>query len=264
MLVASKRDVAGQNAFSALMDLVGLGRNGSGKGSFEFSGKECLPLEVEADIVHAGSIVERFSPSLVIHLSRHSSASKVPTLSVHAPGNVSGADFGGEPRTVSIAPASAMLAALKELKRQRDALCPEFEVCYEATHHGPCLDAPSMFIEIGSDLERWRQENAGYALAHAALAAVKAETESGAAVGLGGTHYCPKFTRLALEGSLPFGHMLPKHSLGSVDAPFLRYVLGRNAETVEVVVLDWKGMSGRDKARLVPELEKLGLRLERV
>ena len=264
IFVASKIDVAGQNALSALMDIIGIGRSSMGEQVFEISGRECISIEVDVDIVHTGRMVEKYNPSLVIHLSRHSSASKIPTLSVHVPGNVSGADLGGEPRKISIAPASAMFAALKELERQRASLCPDFNVLFEATHHGPSLDVPSMFIEIGSDLERWRQEKAGYALAHAALEAAKAEPIGTAAIGLGGTHYCPKFTQLALEKSQLFGHMFPKHSLGSLDAPFLSYVLGRNLEPIEKVVLDWKGISGSDKARLVPELEKLGLRIERI
>ncbi|MGQ9515072.1 MAG: D-aminoacyl-tRNA deacylase [Thermoproteota archaeon] len=263
IFVVSKKDVAGQNSLSALRTILGF-RDSSDLKRFYVSGKECMLIEVDVDIVHVGRMVEKFCPSLVIHLSRHSSESKIPTLSVHVSGNISSADLGGEPGKISIAPASAMLAVLKELKKQRDFLCLDFDVCYEATHHGPSLDVPSIFIEIGSDLEKWRQEKAGYALAHASLAAVKAEPTASAAIGLGGTHYCPKFTQLALEESQPIGHILPKYSLEYVDGSFLRYALTRSVEPIDKVILDWKGISGNDKARLIPELEKLGLPIERV
>jgi D-aminoacyl-tRNA deacylase len=120
-----------------------------------------------------------------------------------------------------------------------------------------------MFIEIGSNEERWRREDAGLAVAKAALAAVRAETSGSAAIGLGGTHYCPKFTQLALRRSQPFGHILPKYALEAVNGAFLKYAIERTLEPVDRVVFDWKGMSGNDKERLVPEVEKLGLRLER-
>jgi len=264
IFVASKRDVAGQNAVSKLRELVGLGPPTEGRERFDLSGRECMLIEVDVDIVYVGRMVEEYNPSLVIHLSRHSSAAGIPTLSVHVSGNISNADLGGEPKTISVAPAMAMLAALKELQLQREALNLDFNVCYEATHHGPSLDVPSMFIEIGSSPERWRRDDAGQAVAKAALAAARAISTGTAAIGLGGTHYCPKFTQLALECSQPFGHILPKYALGGVDGAFLSYAIRRTLEPVDRVLVDWKGTSGIDKERLMPEVKKLGLGIERV
>jgi len=264
VFVVSKRDIAGQNAASELRKLVGTRRCSNGKEYFDISGRECLLVEVEMDIVYVGRMVEEFDPSLVIHLSRHSSAAGIPTLSVHVSGNISNAELGGEPRTISIAPSTAMLTALKELQLQKEMLNLDFNVCYEATHHGPSLDVPSMFIEIGSSEERWRREDAGKAVAQAALASARVKPTGSAAMGLGGTHYCPKFTQLALESSQPFGHILPKYALEAVDGAFLRYAVKRTLEPVDKLLVDWKGISGGDKARLLPEAEKLGLRIERV
>jgi len=263
IFVASKRDTAGQNAMSKLRELIGLGPSAEGGERFDLSGRECMLIEVDVDIVYVGRMVEEYDPSLVIHLSRHSSAVGIPTLSVHVSGNISGADLGGEPRAISVAPAVAMLAALKELQRQREALNLDFNVCFEATHHGPSLDVPSMFIEIGSSPERWGRDDAGQAVAEAALAAARAISTGKAAIGLGGTHYCPKFTQLALERSQPFGHILPKYALKDVDGAFLRYAVKRTLEPVDRVIADWKGIGGDDKGRLLPEVEKLGLQLER-
>ena len=264
IFVTSKRDIAGQNIIFKLRELVGLGPPGKGNERFDLSGMECMLIDVDVDIVHVGRMAEEYRPSLVIHLSRHSSAAGIPTLSVHVSGNISDADMGGEPKTISVAPAMAMLAALKELQLQREAMNLDFNVCYEATHHGPSLDVPSMFIEIGSNAERWRREDAGQAVARAALAAARATSIGTAAIGLGGTHYCPKFTKLAIERSQPFGHILPKYALGGVDGAFLGYAMRRTLEPVDSVLIDWKGISGMDKERLMPEVEKLGLRIERI
>jgi len=120
-----------------------------------------------------------------------------------------------------------------------------------------------MFIEIGSSPERWRREDAGQAVARAALAAARATSIGTAAIGLGGTHYCPKFTKLAIERSQPFGHILPKYALNNVDRDFLRYAVKRTLEPVDKIIVDWKGTSGDEKKRLLPEVEELGMHLER-
>ena len=264
IFMVSKRDMAGQNAASELRKLVQLSGHSAGREHFDLVGKECMLMEIDVDIVHVGRMVEEFHPPLVIHLSRHSSVAGIPTLSVHVSGNISDAQLGGEPRNISIAPATAMLTALRELQKQKETYNLDFNVCYEATHHGPSLDVPSMFIEIGSSEERWRQEDAGQAVARAALAAAMITPTGHAAMGLGGTHYCSKFSQLALERSQPFGHILPKYALKDVDGAFLSYALGRTLEPVDRILIDWKGISGDDKERLLPEVEKLGLRLERV
>ena len=59
---------------------------------------------------------------LCVFISRHSSQSGKPTLSVHAPGNFAKAELGGLPRLVSVAPASAMSDALKTLQQNKSAV----------------------------------------------------------------------------------------------------------------------------------------------
>ena len=39
-------------------------------------------------------------------------------------------------------------------------LIEEFEVTLETTHHGPLLDTPTLFIEIGSTEEHWGRTDA--------------------------------------------------------------------------------------------------------
>ena len=66
--------------------------------------------------VDAQNLPENFPDAeLIIFISRHSSQSGTPTLTVHPPGNFAGADFGGLPQTVSVSPATAMSNTLKML-----------------------------------------------------------------------------------------------------------------------------------------------------
>ena len=58
-----------------------------------------------------------------------------------------------------------MTSLLRELKR-RPPGC-SFEVTYEVTHHGPYLETPTLFIEIGSSEATWGDRDAARAIARA-------------------------------------------------------------------------------------------------
>jgi D-aminoacyl-tRNA deacylase len=83
-------------------------------------------------------------------------------------------------------------------------------------------------------------------------------------LGLGGPHYNSKFTRIALENEVAFGHMIPKYSVAHMDSGILQHCIHRTLEKVERVVLDWKGIRGDDKPRVVEMLNETGLRIQKV
>ena len=130
-----------------------------------------------------------------------------------------------------------------------------YKVCYECTHHGPSLNVPTMFVELGSSLPQWKDSKAAEAVAHAAMQAATNENTYSAVLGLGGPHYNEKFTKLSLREDVAFGHMIPKHMIGRVNLEVLRQCIERTLEKVELAVLDWKGIKGADKQ---PLMEKLG------
>ena len=88
-------------------------------------------LFINAEIVDTQFLDALFHPRLFVFLSRHSSAKGIPTLSIHTPGNLSEAKFGGKPEKVSIAPAFAMKSALLEMSKLTNQRELDFEVSYE-------------------------------------------------------------------------------------------------------------------------------------
>ncbi len=48
----------------------------------------------------------------------------------------------------------------------------DYEVSYECTHHGPSLNVPAMFVELGSSEKQWNDSRAAEAVAHAAMEAI--------------------------------------------------------------------------------------------
>jgi D-aminoacyl-tRNA deacylase len=84
------------------------------------------------------------------------------------------------------------------------------------------------------------------------------------AIGIGGPHYNSKFTRMALESEMAFGHMIPKYAVSSLDSMTLGQCVERTLERVEYAVLDWKGVRGQDKQPLIQLLAGAGMAFEKV
>lgn len=203
---------------------------------------------------------------LVIFISKHSSLSGTPTLSVHTPGNFAEAELGGLPRKVSVSPANAMREALFTMMKDKEQRKLEYEVCYEGTHHGPSLDVPTMFAELGSSPQQWNDVKAAQVVANATINAIMrfGDHQIRVALGIGGPHYNSKFTRMAMEERFAFGHIIPKYAIAKIDSSILRQCVERTMEKVETIILDWKGIKGQDKKALVDLLEDIDTPFEKV
>jgi D-aminoacyl-tRNA deacylase len=270
LIVASRKDVASMNIRQQLLSNYDFEKTAE---TFhddaiyhrEVEDNEVKLATIKEEAIYYQAITDHFSPQLIIYLSRHSSKSGTPTLSVHTPGNLAGAEKGGIPRKVSVAPANAMKEALLELTRQRNMLGLDYKVSYECTHHGPSLDVAAMFVELGSSPAQWKDVKAAEAVAHASMASIHKRSKSPTiVVGIGGPHYNEKFTRMVLEDDFAFGHIIPKYAVAQVNSNIIEQCIGRTVERVERVVLDWKGISGADKVGLVKTLQEIGVPTQRM
>jgi len=270
LLVASEKDIASMNIARKLLENYGFEQTSEKFDenpiyTLKLRSREVRLVYTKKDLIYTQDITEHFKPELIIYISRHSSASGKPTLSVHTPGNLTeDASYGGLPRKISVSPANAMRNALKEMERLKQEWNLKYEVCYECTHHGPSLDVPTMFAELGSSPTQWKDLKAAEAVAHAAIKAATNEERCTVALGIGGPHYNAKFTRIALTEDVAFGHMIPKHLVGVVDVEILRQCVEKTLEKVELAILDWKGIRGADKQPLMEKLENVGLEIRKV
>lgn len=230
--------------------------------SAELNQKQVQFVTLKDETVYAQDLPNHFvDVELVVFLSRHSSQSGKPTLSVHTTGNFGDAELGGLSRKVSVAPATAMRDALKALLRFKIEMNLDYDVSYECTHHGPSLNVPTMFVELGSSPPQWSDHVAAGAVAKAAMEAVVKfhKPENSAVLGIGGTHYNQRFTQMALDDEAVFGHMIPKYALPQVDAAILSQCVERTLEKVDHAILDWKGIKGEDKPGILNALEEIRL-----
>jgi len=272
LLVASKKDDAGLSITRQVLDhypfkVTGTTFQKNPVYQAQVNKKEITLILLNEETIHAQHLTDSFAkPSLIVFISRHSSTSGKPTLSVHTPGNIGPAEFGGLPKQISVSPAVAMRDALKALAFFKEGMQLDYEVSYECTHHGPSLNAPTMFVELGSSPKQWRDLKAAEAVAHAAMSAIGKFTVSDetAVLGLGGTHYNQRFTNMTLDDETVFGHMIAKYAVPLVDAGMLRQCLEKTLEKVEYAVLDWKGIKSADKPKLLKALEEVELSYRKI
>ncbi|MEM3725407.1 MAG: D-aminoacyl-tRNA deacylase [Candidatus Bathyarchaeia archaeon] len=272
VIAASNKDIASLNISKQILNnyhFEDATKNFQGNKVYEAKlfGKEIKLAILDEEPVNAQNITNLFQKiDLIIFVSRHSSLSGTPTLSVHTPGNLGEAELGGLPKNVSISPATAMKECLKAMARLKNEMHLDYEVSYECTHHGPSLDVPTMFAELGSSPKQWSDQKAAEAVAHATMEAVSnfGKIEARAALGIGGPHYNMKFTKMALESDVAFGHIIPKYAVPYIDEEIVRQCVKKTLEKVEFAILDWKGIKGEHKTGLIKMLENIGLPVQKV
>ena len=167
--------------------------------------------------------------SEIIFPSRHVAASGQPSLTLHPIGvphlpMEEQGPYGGHGGHAP--PPSTRLASWwKMLLEQapKDASVKDFDLSLEVTHHGPTVNVPCLFIEVGSTEATWGHEGASRVLAnimregllHAPEDAWNEAKHAGelVLVTLGGGHYAPRANQLAALDGVWLGHMLATYAL---------------------------------------------------
>ncbi len=197
----------------------------------------------------------------VIFPCTHRSEKNVKSLSVHSPGNWRKADFGGENGKISKASAQFNKVLFENLDKFAKKFSLEgFEITLECTHHGPIIDKPCVFIEIGSSEEEWNNRRAGFVIAKTISETIDNFKENNyleVGVGIGGPHYCPNFNKVQLKSNVAIAHVIPNYS-APITEEMIREAIQKTDEEVDFVVLDWKGLGTSEmRQKIVEILEKM-------
>jgi len=216
-------------------------------------------VKVEKESIYNEDIDKKVKADYFIFATRHQSEAGVKSLCVHAPGNFSENELGGRKRELNTAMPSFMKTAINFLERNR---LKDFEVEFEATHHGPYLEKPVMFIEIGSSEKEWGDEKAGKIIAETILEIVKSEEKYKSCIVLGGGHYNQTAKKLMLNSEYAVGHVCAKYNLENLNEEMLKQMIERSDDKIELAILDWKGL-GKWKNKVIKLLEDYGIKYER-
>ncbi len=264
LFIVSRKDPAGLLMAEHLMDLFNLEL--VSEDVFMFEDRDWYLAYVNEDIIHTDNVDKRlgFNPETIIFLSRHSSRSGSPTLSVHVTGNPTGeAAFGGSPYSLAISHPILMRSTLYYMRQLSEEKGLKYRVSLEVTHHGPTeISSPLMFVEVGSSIEQWKDRDATRTAVDSLIMAIKNPLEGVAAVGFGGPHYAPTFTRYTFERGFAFGHILSKHVLGETPMDIILDAFRKTMDT-HVAVFNWKGIPGGLRRKLYEELSEIGIDIVR-
>jgi len=250
LIIISNKDLAGINIKSQLLKLVEWRESGD-----KYVHKNLTLLTLSKDTISSDNLGG--DVDICIFATRHQSKEGVHSLSVHAPGNWGSADYGGREKTLCIAPAGYMKLALCSLKEL--AADKEYRITVEQTHHGPVMQTPCMFIEIGSSKEQWQDEKSGEIIAKVILRITAEEPKYKSLVILGGGHYNMAANKLMLSSEYAVGHICSKHNLPALDEKMLMQAIQKTTPKPEIIALDWKGL-GAFKKQVQEICEKIGIK----
>ena len=268
-IICSAPDLASQNIKNHLLNFrkwehIEISEN------FEFSavwkstdGKfrlvEIEQMHVFQDGLDAKLEAAELPASLIIFASKHSSKKKINSLTVHCTGNPSNeARLGGRPKELAVPSPAAMKSILQEMKLLAEKKGMNYDITLEVTHHGPTeLSVPSLYAEIGSTENEWKDTDAGDITAKAILAVSLEKVP--VAIGFGGGHYAIRQTGILLETAISFGHNFPKYQLNFVDETLIIQAVKKS--NADFAYFDRKSMKSGDRNRISAILKKLGIRV---
>tara|TARA_B100000676_G_C18081855_1_gene851852 strand:+ start:1453 stop:2379 length:927 start_codon:yes stop_codon:yes gene_type:complete len=236
LILASREDSASMNLLSAVMSFDGWGEAKEmvhGQVIEHSSGVAQLLLIDELhiwadgiDIRHEG--ITNFRVDEVLVLSRHVSASGTPALTLHAIGVPGEFPHGKRARSGGITgtavPPSPRFGGLFRKMREiaiDHKLDDDYDITLEATHHGPLLERPTLYIEIGSTKEHWEDPRAARVWAEAISDSLGLSgncsdswrSSGRVMVGLGGGHYAPRHKAVISENDVWLGHILANYAI---------------------------------------------------
>ncbi|MBU1159432.1 MAG: D-aminoacyl-tRNA deacylase [Candidatus Thermoplasmatota archaeon] len=262
IIVTSSEDNASMNIRSRLLERSGWLEGGMFEEHPILRRDDFAMVQVDRIHLDEDNIDERVSKVLgcetdvVIFASRHKAASKIPTLTVHPIGNYSSADFGGKSGTLCRSHPGFMTSALRCLSREAQGM--GFDVSFETTHHGPLLlTAPAFYIEIGSYEELWGREDAAEAIATSILSV--SDDGYPSVIGVGGGHYAPRYTDIALSRKVSIGHMAANYALDSLSDEMILQ-MAQKSDDAKIVYFHKKSMSKPIYRGLSERFAALGIR----
>jgi len=212
--------------------------------------------------VYLEHVDKEINAHLFIFATKHQSKSGIPSLSTHGPGNWSTAQLGGEDKTLAVWPA----AVTSFFYQRMTSLATELpvEVVYEATHHGPAMEVPCCFIEIGSTDEQWSIPAYGKLLADVIIEGCKTFPDTASlqqaslpvGIGIGGLHTAPRFCSRMDKKEAIFGHICPHYALEHLDAQLITQAIERTLPKADHIFIDAKGLRSH-KNHIMTQVETI-------
>lgn len=266
-IVCSKIDVASMNIKNKLLKLMNFRRiEEKVQGEEVYALDDVLLVTIGQELIYADNLEDFLRVQGIIFASRHAAESGIPALLAHTPGNwTDEALYGGRPRSVCIAMPLHLMTIVKRLNKLKEERLADWRCGLEVTHHGPYLEhTPAMFVELGSTPREWCDYEAAEVIAHAIAETLDNVDEGTVAVGFGGPHYAPQFTKIVLEESLAISHIVPKYAFPGVTEKELKLAIDRSIIKPSIALMDWKGLKSSERLMVTKVCNEAGLQIKKV
>lgn len=257
--IYSKKDVASFTLYEAFKEI-----------GESFNNLDIYFYEYPSEVVYADR-VDQYLPrdiETIIFLSRHSATSNVPTMSVHTPGNFGENRLGGRPDELAIANPCLIGYILREYQKNIVNYNLNYTATLEVTHHGPTdLRVPALFVELGPLESNWGDKVAARFIALSVFNALSKYIRNKDCIktlGIGGPHYSPNFTRYLLRNeNVGIGHIVSKYIFKDFSEEIVEKAINFNG-SIDLVLIDWKGLKGSVRRALIEYLSKKNLRFLKI
>lgn len=237
LLLASSEDPASINILSKVLDIEGWGKpqTYSHGQVHQHSCGEVEILLIEGPHIWADGIDKEHTKITstgldeVLVLSKHASASEVPALTLHAVGVPGEYPHGEVARSggitgTAVPPSTRFGELFRTMSNiaKKYQLDRDYDITLEATHHGPLLETPTLYLEIGSTAKQWGDEMAAMVWAETislclglsdAHSRMDWEGEGDVMIGLGGGHYAPRHRAVISSSNVWVGHILANYAI---------------------------------------------------
>ena len=194
---------------------------------------------------------------LIVVISKHSAVSGKPSLSGHFIGNYSNNEMGGREAKICYSAPLFLKKYFNNLKRNYTE--STYDITLESTHHGPFLKTPVVYVEIGSTKNEWIDKEIGKIVAQTLLKTLDLDLNRDykVAIGFGGTHYCHNFNKVEFVTDICMSHICPKHFVDAMNEDMVKQMINRSTKPAELAIIDWKGLNGEGRNKIINILEKL-------
>jgi len=265
LIVCCTSDVASVNLRDRLLEMADWKEDGLFQGKTVHRRRDLTLVSTDVLHLHLDHVDELVREEVGVHadevvfLSKHRAASGKPTLTVHPIGNFGKAEYGGRDGSLVPAAPTFLSGMLREMSVRGKGL--PFQISYEVTHHGPFLNVPTSYLEIGSDEVNWGHQEAAEALAGSLLNFTP--SDGPVVVGVGGGHYAPRFSEVTLVKKVSFGHMVAKHVLEAGDDDHAISVVTKalKASGTDAAYIHKKSFSRPDARRLTELIQGAGFKV---
>ena len=115
------------------------------------------------------------------------------------------------------------------------------------------MNAPIVYVEVGGSEDEWKDIDACRIICNALLA--KPDLKE-VAVGFGGPHYAPNFSKQKILDNVAVGHICPNYHLDNIDEEMVLQAFEKTTPKTDFAIIDWKGCTKEQRDKLIAVFQK--------